>query len=89
MKIIPYSFSKRGELVVYPQINRVVWRCYSDQVDMRLVIITKVTDEGCYYNWTWQEIFDDGTLSREETGGSHFYEYYGNYTVERSVKLIP
>ena len=88
MKIIPYSFSKRGELVVYPQINRVVWRCYSDQVDMRLVIITKVTDEVSYYNWIWQEVFEDGSLGREEMGRSHFYEYYGDYQVERIVQLL-
>jgi len=82
-KRIPYLFYKRGDYINNPKINQLVWCCYSNYIDMRVVIITG----GSYMRWCWKEVFEDGTLGNEESGSGHFYQYYGNYSIETKVIL--
>jgi len=90
MKRIPYSFYKRGGIISTPSINQLVWYCDADKPDMRLVIINKRTCGGyrdrCDY-WEWQEVFEDGTLGKEESGRDNFYEYHGFYKVLKTVEF--
>jgi hypothetical protein len=91
---VQYSFSKRGDLINNPRVNQLVWLC-EDKVDMKLVIINKgqYLDSTYGYGrvsnfWYWQEVYLDGTLGKEEYSYGHFYEYRGDYKVNRTIELV-
>jgi hypothetical protein len=74
-----------------PRANEVVWYIDNNKNKKLVIINSGQYLDSTYHRlsnfWYWQEINEDGTLGKEDSGYGNFCVYEGKYRVERIIKF--